>query len=162
MNQEDFGINHSDSTEGNFERFLEIFTENRRKNYFGNFQPTVTAIREYWVKLTEEEKWKFLDAIRGREIYRLPQQAADPFNKAKDYQLKQAAKCIEENNIAKLATKYLGLSSKLISGRDVFSVLKLWRDAMPYQGSKQVGTVIPTTSCRKFSKFSHVEEIRNF
>ena len=142
MNQEDFEINHSDSTDENFERFLEIFSENRRKNYFGNVQPTVTAIREYWVKLTEEEKWKFLDAIRGREIYRLPQQAADPFNKAKDYQLKQAAKCIEENNIAKLATKYLGLSSKLISGRDVFSVLKLWRDAMPYQGSKQVGTVI--------------------
>ena len=36
------------------------------------------------------------------------------------------------------ATKYLGLTSQQIEGRDVFSVLKLWRDAMPYQGFKEV------------------------
>ena len=139
MNQESFEINHSESAEGNFERFSEIFIENRRKNFNCSFQSTVTEIRDYWTKLTEDEKWKFLDGIRGREIYRIPAQAADPFNKPKDFQLQQAAKCIEQKSLTKLATKYLGLSSKQISGRDAFSVLKLWRDAMPYQGSKQVG-----------------------
>ena len=60
------------------------------------------------------------------------------FKKASDTDLRQAAMFIEEKNIAKLATKYLGLSSKQISGRDVFGVLKLWRDAVPFQGFKEV------------------------
>ena len=59
-------------------------------------------------------------------------------DKATDDHLRQAAKYIEEKNKNKLATKYLGLSSKLTSGRDAFGVLKLWRNAMLYQGFKGV------------------------
>ena len=44
---------------------------------------------------------------------------------------------IDESNISKLATKYLGLTSQQIRGRDVFNVLRLWRDAMPYKVKKR-------------------------
>ena len=64
--------------------------------------------------------------------------AHDVLDKTTDDHLRQAAKYIEEKNKNKLATKYLGLSSKQISGQDAFGVLKLWRDSMPYQGFKSV------------------------
>ena len=65
-------------------------------------------------------------------------QGGQPLKKASDANLQDAAKLIEKRNISKLATKYLGLSSEQIHGRDIFSVLKLWRDAIPGQGSKKV------------------------
>ena len=62
----------------------------------------------------------------------------EKFKTATDDDLRNASKFIVKSNISKLATKYLGLISQEIHGRDVFNVLKLWRDAMPYHGSKQV------------------------
>ena len=60
------------------------------------------------------------------------------FEKASEDDLRNASKFIAESNLSKLVTRYLGLTSQQIIGQDVFGVLKLWRDAMPFQGSKQV------------------------
>ena len=68
--------------------------------------------------------------------------ASGELKKATDNDLHNASKFIAESNVSKLATKYLGLTSQQIEGRDVFDVLKLWRDAMPYQGFKDVSVEI--------------------
>ena len=71
--------------------------------------------------------------------YHITKHAYDvPLKKATSKELREAAKFVHANSKSKFATKYLGLTLAEINGRDVFSVLKLWRDAMPYQGSKQV------------------------
>ena len=117
----------------------------------------IAAVRKHWAKLTQEEKNEFLEEWRKSEArrFQVEVQASGVFKKATDDDLRDASKFIAESNLSKLATKYLGLTSQQILGRDVFSVLKLWRDAILYQGSKQVRVQIteprPTESSSFFS-----------
>ena len=95
----------------------------------------MSSIRGQRTKLPQQEKNKFL-----KERRKLGGPLA--FKKASDDDLRNATKFIAASNMSKLATRYLGLTSQQILGRNVFNVLKMWRDAMPYHGSKQVSVEI--------------------
>ena len=95
-----------------------------------------SSTKEHWTKLTRhDEKNAFPNAIKWRFRVR---QASVSFQKAKDNDLMNAGKLIEDDNLAQIATKYLGLAMDQINRLNVFDVLKKWRDDKPYQGSKQV------------------------
>ena len=135
-----FYLDPSESTEENFERFTEAFSHHRIDWPADEVAKCISTTRGYWAKLTEEEKWKFLEVCKERQAkVGMIVDAGHPFRKATDAQLQLATKFIDQSNITGLATRYLGLTSQEIEGRDVFSVLKLWRDSMPFQGSKEVG-----------------------
>ena len=131
--------------EEDFEVFIESFTEFLTCGYppVNEVAEQISAIRAHWTTVTHKEKSKFLKEWREREMRKGLHYGSPVFEKATDNYLRNASKFITESNISKLATKYLGLTSQQIEGRDVFDVLKLWRDAMPYQGSKRVRVEIP-------------------
>ena len=125
------------------ERFIETLSERRNcwKYVNTDVDGQIAAIRGHWQKLaTQEEKCKFLEECWAREAERSrPRWEGRPvLEKATDDHLRNTSKFIAESNLSKLATTYLGLTSQEILGRDAFEVLKLWRDAMPGQGSKEV------------------------
>ena len=127
MQKKNFLINPSESAEENFDRFTEVFSQNRVLSPVDTVTGDISAIRGYWIKLTEEEKWKFLEVCKEKETYieQIQVEGSHPFRKATDTQLQQAAKFINESNVSQLATKYLRLTLQEIDGRDVFNVLKL-------------------------------------
>ena len=138
--------NHSDTSDEEFERYKERKTS--RNSSINEVAEQISAIREQRTTLTQEKKNKSLEKWEKAETHNLPvyvksvkpvaYAASDMFEKATDDDLRNASKFITESNLSKLATRYLALTSQQTEGRNVFDVLKLWRDAMPYQGSKQV------------------------
>ena len=139
MNQQHFEVNYSKSAKENFDRFVVIFTKNHSNHTVTWLRRFAAISKSHWTKLTEEEQWEFLNIIRGKEIKDpLRNHGGQCFEKATDVHLRHAARFIDGKSISKFATRYLSLTSQQISGRDVFNVLKLWRDASPYQGSKKV------------------------
>ena len=126
-----------------FEKFIKTLSERRNCWRYVNAEvdEQIAAVKGHWQKLTtQEEKCKFLEECWAREAERSgPRHEGRPvFKKATDDQLRNASKFIAATNLSKLATRYLGFASQNILGRDAFDVLKLWRDAMPGQGSKEV------------------------
>ena len=121
------------------ERFIDRLSARKRDLWFcqssDEIDEQIAAIRGYWPNLTQEEKRKFLEECT-KTIER--QEGSCLFTKATDDDLRNASKFIAESRLFQIATRYLGLTSQEILGRDAFHVLKLWRDAMPDKGSKQV------------------------
>ena len=121
------------------DRFIDCLSASKRDLWFcpssDEVDEQIAAIRGYWPNLTQEEKRKFLQECT-KTIER--HEGGYVFTKATDDQLHNASKFIAESRLFQLATRYLGLTSQEILGRDAFSVLKLWRDATPDKGSKEV------------------------
>ena len=133
-------LDSAETTEEEFNWIVEVFNISWTLLSDQHRQQLTSAMKKHWTKLTNEEKIAFTNAIKWKIKLSncLTGQGARPFRKAKDTDLMNACKFIENGILVKLATKYLGMSVDQISGLNVFNVLKKWRDDKPYQGSKQV------------------------
>ena len=130
--EEDFDSNCSQSPEENCERLTEVVKKQG--------DPPIDRHQDKF-RLTIEQKAKMIAQLRWKRSGPLIGQSAEKFKKATDANLQDAAKFIDQTNIPRIATRFLGLTLTQISDMDGFSVLKLWRDAMPYQGSKEVPSI---------------------
>ena len=145
------GENHSETTEEDFQRFVKPFPKGISVIYPDSEVAEEIAhpagIKGFWPGYEYRYGYRYANQyLCGYGKY--AQHTSEVFKKATDDDLCNASKFITESNISKLATRYLGLTSQQIEGRDAFSVLKLWRDAMPYQGSKEVTfSYLPSFSC---------------
>ena len=93
---------------------MRIFTYNRNSCLVDWLHSLTTATRQYWAKLTEQEK--FINEIRGKEIFVISGTGAQHFHKATDTHLKNAAKFIDVHSIRRFATTYLGLTTQQLTG----------------------------------------------
>ena len=125
-------------TDEDFERFVE--RKSSCNSSVNKVTEQMSAIKGQRTKLTQEEENKFFENWTESESESEEDDVggSDVLEKATDDDLRNASKFIAASNMSKLATKYLGLTSQQIIGRDVFNVLKMWRDAMPFQRSKCV------------------------
>ena len=130
----------AEPTEEEFNRTVEGFNARWAHSFLSVQQrkQLTSSMKEHWTKLTNDEKNAFTNAIKRKLRFEAQVQAGCSFQKAKDNDLMNAGKFIEDGNLAKIATKYLGMSMHQINGLNVFNVLKKWRDDKPDQGSKQV------------------------
>ena len=146
--EEDFKSNRPQSTEETFERVTEA-VKKKGDPLVGRDQDKFQAAREKRAKIIAERRRNYLAGIIL--------QAGTTFQKATDANLQDAAKFIDQSNIHRIATRFLGLTLPQISGMDGFSVLKLWRDAWPFQGSKEVRWIFRSGSRTAFRQRLHGE-----